>query len=118
MRVEKLPEGTVKFEDISDERFQGTVDRPLSKSASKRQHDPLHGKIVYTPLNSDDVEEEIVFSERDLHGDFSLRVGDVVEFNIAVGRFSEKIVLGCLSSPTNRFRLELNTFKLYLILKQ
>lgn len=86
VRVDKLPEGTVKFEDISSERYQGTVDRPLSKSAAKRQHDPLHGKIVYTPLNDDDVEEEIVFSERDLHGDFSLRIGDVVEFNIAVDR--------------------------------
>ena len=92
VRVDKLPEGTVKFEDISSERYQGTVDRPLSKSAAKRQHDPLHGKIVYTPLNDDDVEEEIVFSERDLHGDFSLRIGDVVEFNIAVGRFSERLV--------------------------
>jgi len=86
VRVEKLPEGTVKFEDVSSERYQGTVDRPLSKSASKRQHDPLHGKIVYTLSDSEDIEEEIVFSERDLHGDFSLRAGDLVEFNIAVGK--------------------------------
>ena len=80
----------MKFEDISSVRYQGTVDRPLSKSAAKRQHDPLHGKIVYTLLNSDDVEEEIVFSERDLQGDFSLRAGDVVEFNIAVGESSNR----------------------------
>lgn len=86
VRIEKLPEGTVKFEDVSSVRYQGTVDRPLSKSASKRQHDPLHGKIVYTLSSNDDVEDEIVFSERDLQGDFSLRTGDVVEFNIAVGR--------------------------------
>ena len=86
VRVEKLPEGTVKFEDVSSERYQGTVDRPLSKSASKRQHDPLHGKIVYTLSDNEDNEEEIVFSERDLHGDFSLRAGDLVEFNIAVGK--------------------------------
>lgn len=88
VRIEKLPEGTVKFEDVSSVRYQGTVDRPLSKSASKRQHDPLHGKIVYTLSSDDDVEDEIVFSERDLQGDFSLRTGDVVEFNIAVGRSS------------------------------
>lgn len=86
VRVEKLPEGTVKFEDVSSERYQGTVDRPLSKSASKRQHDPLHGKIVYTLSGNEDIEEEIVFSERDLRGDFSLRAGDLVEFNIAVGK--------------------------------
>lgn len=86
VRIEKLPEGTVKFEDVSSVRYQGTVDRPLSKSASKRQHDPLHGKIVYTLSSNDDVEDEIVFSERDLQGDFSLRTGDVVEFNIAVDR--------------------------------
>jgi len=83
--VEKLPEGTVKFEDVSNVRYQGTVDRPLSKSAAKRQTDPLHGKIVFTLPDNEDVEEEIVFSERDLQGDFSLRAGDVVEFNIAVG---------------------------------
>lgn len=86
VRVEKLPEGTVKFEDVSSERYQGTVDRPLSKSASKRQHDPLHGKIVYTLSGNEDIEEEIVFSERDLRGDFSLRAGDLVEFNIAVAK--------------------------------
>lgn len=85
VRVEKLPEGTVKFEDVSSVRYQGTVDRPLSKSAAKRQHDPLHGKIVYTLPDNEDIEEEIVFSERDLQGDFSLRAGDLVEFNIAVG---------------------------------
>lgn len=76
----------MKFEDVSSVRYQGTVDRPLSKSAAKRQNDPLHGKIVFTSPDNEDVEEEIVFSERDLQGDFSLRAGDVVEFNIAVGR--------------------------------
>lgn len=85
VRIKKLPEGTVKFEDVSTIRYIGTVDRPLSKSASKRQHDPLHGKIVYTLPGNDDTEEEIVFSERDLQGDLSLRTGDIVEFNIAVG---------------------------------
>ena len=77
----------MKFEDVSTVRYQGTVERPLSKSASKRQNDPLHGKIVYKYPDNEDIEEEIVFSERDLQGDFSLRAGDVVEFNIAVGRF-------------------------------
>lgn len=86
VHVDKLPEGTVKFEDVSSVRYQGTVDRPLSKSAAKRQNDPLHGKIVFTLPDNEDVEEEIVFSERDLQGDFSLRAGDVVEFNIAVDR--------------------------------
>lgn len=85
VRIKKLPEGTVKFEDVSTTRYTGTVDRPLSKSASKRQHDPLHGKIVYTVPGNGDTEEEIVFSERDLQGDLSLRTGDIVEFNIAVG---------------------------------
>lgn len=85
VRVEKLPEGTVKFEDVSSVRYQGTVDRPLSKNPAKRQHDPLHGKIIYILPDNEDVEEEIVFSERDLQGDFSLRAGDLVEFNIAVG---------------------------------
>ncbi|XP_015760880.1 PREDICTED: LOW QUALITY PROTEIN: cold shock domain-containing protein E1-like [Acropora digitifera] len=84
VRIKKLPEGTVKFEDVSTTRYTGTVDRPLSKSASKRQHDPLHGKIVYTVPGNGDTEEEIVFSERDLQGDLSLRTGDIVEFNIAV----------------------------------
>lgn len=53
---------------------------------------------MYIFFNNDDVEEEIVFFERDLYGDFFFRVGDVVEFNIVVGRFIEKIVLGCFSS--------------------
>lgn len=83
MRVEKLPEGTVAFEDISQETYTGVVDKALSKSVAKRQHDPLHGKIVYD--SSEGSDQEIVFSERDLHGEFTLRPQDVVEFNIAVG---------------------------------
>ena len=90
VRVEKLPEGTVKFEDVSTVRYRGTVDRPLSKSAQKRHQDPLHGKIIYTLPDNEDVEEEIVFSERDLQGDFSLRAGDVVEFSVAVGELCSK----------------------------
>jgi len=83
MRVEKLPEGTVTFEDISKESYTGVVDKALSKSMAKRQHDPLHGKIFYQ--GDDGTDQEIVFSERDLHGEFTLRPQDVVEFNIAVG---------------------------------
>jgi hypothetical protein len=84
MRVDKLPEGTVTFEDISEESYTGIVDKALSKSVAKRQHDPLHGKIIYEDDQGPD--QEIVFSERDLHGEFTLRPKDVVEFCIAVGK--------------------------------
>lgn len=84
VRVEKLPEGTVTFEDISEDTYTGVVDKALSKSVAKRQHDPLHGKILYE--SDDGTDQEIVFSERDLHGEFTLRPQDVVEFNIAVDR--------------------------------
>lgn len=83
VRIEKLPEGTVTFEDISEVKYRGTVDKPLSKSPAKRQHEPLHGRIFFEGPKGLD---EIVFGERDLHGEFSLRTGDVVEFNIAIDR--------------------------------
>lgn len=83
VRIEKLPEGTVTFEDISEVKYKGTVDRPLSKSPAKRQHEPLHGRILFAGPNG---VEEIVFGERDLNGEFSLRTADIVEFNIAVDR--------------------------------
>ncbi|XP_032238045.2 cold shock domain-containing protein E1 isoform X2 [Nematostella vectensis] len=83
MRIKKLPEGTVTFEDVSEKRYQGVIDRPLSKSSAKRQHDPLHGRIVF---ETDDGPSDIVFSERDVSGEFSLRTKDIVDFNIAVDR--------------------------------
>ena len=81
-----MPEGTVTFEDISEVKYRGEVVKPLSKSPAKRQHEPLHGRVAFEGPKG---LEEIVFGERDLHGEFSLRTGDIVEFNIAVGKFWE-----------------------------
>ena len=83
INVEKLPEGTVTFEDVSKDRYQGIVEKALSRSSSKRQHDPLHGKIVFETADGID---DVVFSDRDLQGEFSLCAGDLVEFNVAVGK--------------------------------
>uniref|UniRef100_A0A287D308 Cold shock domain-containing protein E1 n=1 Tax=Ictidomys tridecemlineatus TaxID=43179 RepID=A0A287D308_ICTTR len=43
--VRLLPQGTVIFEDISIEYFEGTVTKVIPKVPSKNQNDPLPGRI-------------------------------------------------------------------------
>lgn len=101
VNIEKLPEGTVVFEDIDSEVFTGqildTVERGLShlhlrtysnltSNSSASNGNGLNafpGNIVW---NKNGKELEIPFSERDLKGEFTLNVGDYVQFNIATDR--------------------------------
>ena len=79
--VEHLPEGTVKFEDISKDTFQGTVDKVFGRT--KRQ-EPLNGKILYS---TSDGTSELPYGEKDVLGEFTILSGDVVGFKIATGKW-------------------------------
>jgi len=48
--VEKLPEGTVIFEDIGTEKKRGKILKTLKLPQNSRQGDPLAGRIVYETL--------------------------------------------------------------------
>lgn len=103
VNIEKLPEGTVMFEDVDSEVFTGqileTVERGLSHlhlrsnltSASSglmsNGSSSSSGNIVW---NKNGKELEIPFSERDLKGQFTLNVGDYVQFRIATDRRDSK----------------------------
>ncbi|XP_028402725.1 cold shock domain-containing protein E1-like [Dendronephthya gigantea] len=78
--VEPLPEGTVKFEDISKDTFQGTVEKVFSRN--KRQ-EPLNGKVLYS---TNDGTSELPYGEKDVLGEFTILPGDVVGFKIATDR--------------------------------
>ena len=78
--MEHLPEGTVKFEDVSKDTFQGTVDKVFGRT--KRQ-EPLNGKILYS---TSDGTSELPYGEKDVLGEFTILSGDVVGFKIATGK--------------------------------
>ncbi|XP_076039783.1 cold shock domain-containing Unr isoform X2 [Oratosquilla oratoria] len=80
----KLQPGTVVFEDINKEIIKGQVLKPVEKNNRQNQKDPLTGRIRYR--GKDRSEVEVKFGERDQRGDFTLRHGDWVQFNIATDR--------------------------------
>ncbi|XP_078662914.1 cold shock domain-containing protein E1-like isoform X17 [Branchiostoma floridae x Branchiostoma belcheri] len=88
--IKKLIEGTVVFEDVSNERIRGKVIKPLPRGPQRRQDflssqqsDPLSGRLSYEAA---DGTKDIPFGDRDQRSECSLQVADIVEFNIATDR--------------------------------
>ncbi|XP_017323474.1 cold shock domain-containing protein E1 isoform X2 [Ictalurus punctatus] len=81
--VRLLPPGTVIFEDISIEQFEGTVTKVIPKVPSKNQNDPLPGRIC-ARINFS--QKELLFGEKDTKSKVTLLEGDHVQFNISTDR--------------------------------
>lgn len=81
--VEKLPEGTVIFEDVAIEIRRGKIEKTLRAPHGRRQSDPLAGRIVYETVKG---AIEIPYGDKDQKGDYTLQPGDLVQFNIATDR--------------------------------
>ncbi|XP_026102095.1 cold shock domain-containing protein E1-like isoform X7 [Carassius auratus] len=81
--VRLLPQGTVIFEDISIETFEGTVTKVIPKVLTKNQNDPLPGRIS-ARINFTD--KELLFGEKDTKSKVTLLEGDHVQFNISTDR--------------------------------
>lgn len=47
VEIEKLPEGTVIFEDIAIDKVVGKILKTLKGPNNRRQSDPLGGRIIY-----------------------------------------------------------------------
>ena len=47
MEIEKLPDGTVIFEDVTTEKVIGRILKTLKNQNSRRHSDPLGGRIFY-----------------------------------------------------------------------
>lgn len=84
--ITRLAPGTVVFEDIDPELLQGrvTVIADRGRPSQAASSDPLPGRIVYT--RGGDQELEMPYGERDPKCDYSLQVGDQVQFSIATDR--------------------------------
>lgn len=83
--ITRLPGGSVVFEDVSPEILRGQVLKPLERGTSARvQNDPLPGRIRYRALDHSEV--EVPFGDKDQSGEFTLRHGDWVEFQLATDR--------------------------------
>ncbi|XP_066254560.1 RNA-binding protein Unr isoform X1 [Euwallacea similis] len=80
----KLPPGTVIFEDLKPETLKGQVTKAIDKNP-RTANEPLPGRITYKVADSKEI-REISFSEKDQMGDFTLRYGDWVKFQIATDR--------------------------------
>ncbi|KAM6925614.1 cold shock domain-containing protein E1 isoform 1-T1 [Xenentodon cancila] len=81
--VRLLPQGTVIFEDISIEQFEGTVVKVIPKVPSKNQNDPLPGRISARIGFTD---KELPFGEKDTRSKVTLLEGDHIQFNISTDR--------------------------------
>ncbi|XP_073665386.1 cold shock domain-containing protein E1 isoform X3 [Tursiops truncatus] len=80
--VRLLPQGTVIFEDISIEHFEGTVTKVIPKVPSKTQNDPLPGRIKVDFV----IPKELPFGDKDTKSKVTLLEGDHVRFNISTDR--------------------------------
>ncbi|NP_001090026.1 cold shock domain containing E1 L homeolog [Xenopus laevis] len=80
--VRILPQGTVIFEDISIEHFEGTVTKVIPKVPNKNQNDPLPGRIKVDFV----IPKELPFGEKDTKSKVTLLEGDRVSFNISTDR--------------------------------
>ncbi|XP_070964040.1 cold shock domain-containing protein E1-like isoform X34 [Oncorhynchus clarkii lewisi] len=81
--VRLLAQGTVIFEDISIEQFEGTVIKVIPKVPTKNQNDPLPGRICARISYTD---KELLFGEKDTKSKVTLLEGDHVQFNISTDR--------------------------------
>ncbi|XP_076015433.1 cold shock domain-containing protein E1 isoform X2 [Genypterus blacodes] len=81
--VRLLPQGTVIFEDISIEQFEGTVIKVIPKVPTKNQNDPLPGRIGARIGFTD---KELPFGEKDTKSKVTLLEGDHIQFNISTDR--------------------------------
>ncbi|XP_037540939.1 cold shock domain-containing protein E1 isoform X11 [Nematolebias whitei] len=81
--VRLLPQGTVIFEDISIEQFEGTVVKVIPKVPSKNQNDALPGRISARIGFTD---KELPFGEKDTKSKVTLLEGDHIQFNISTDR--------------------------------
>ncbi|XP_067384487.1 cold shock domain-containing protein E1 isoform X4 [Channa argus] len=81
--VRLLPQGTVIFEDISIEQFEGTVFKVIPKVPIKNQNDPLPGRISAQIGFTD---KELPFGEKDTKSKVTLLEGDHIQFNISTDR--------------------------------
>lgn len=84
--ITKLPSGSVVFEDVSPEIMRGQVLKPLERGTLVRvaQNDPLPGRIRYRAADHSEV--EVPFGDKDQCGEFTLRHGDWVQFQVATDR--------------------------------
>ncbi|XP_072282291.1 cold shock domain-containing protein E1 isoform X3 [Pyxicephalus adspersus] len=80
--VRLLPQGTVIFEDISIEHFEGTVTKIIPKVPNKNQNDPLPGRIKVDFV----IPKELPFGDKDTKSKVTLLEGDHVRFNISTDR--------------------------------
>ncbi|XP_072930676.1 RNA-binding protein Unr isoform X2 [Epargyreus clarus] len=83
--ITKLPAGSVVFEDVSPDIMRGQVLKPLERNLPRAaQNEPLPGRIRYRAADHSEV--EVQFGEKDQSGEFTLRHGDWVQFQVAIDR--------------------------------
>uniref|UniRef100_A0A8D8YKE2 Cold shock domain-containing protein E1 n=1 Tax=Cacopsylla melanoneura TaxID=428564 RepID=A0A8D8YKE2_9HEMI len=80
-----LPRGSVVFEDLTEDIVKGQVLKPLERGLPRHPNtDPLPGRIRYRAPDHSEV--EIPFGEKDQRGDFTLKHGGWVQFQVATDR--------------------------------
>eukprot|EP01116_Phalansterium_solitarium_P021947 TRINITY_DN7051_c0_g1_i1.p1 TRINITY_DN7051_c0_g1~~TRINITY_DN7051_c0_g1_i1.p1 ORF type:complete len:1112 (+),score=427.34 TRINITY_DN7051_c0_g1_i1:1242-4577(+) len=85
IRLTVLPPGSVKFTEVGEQKYRGTVERELKSQSGLRgrgrQSDLFGGQISYKPAG-EDKEQLLEFAGTDIERRFSVRIGDGVEFQL------------------------------------
>lgn len=80
--ISLLEPGSVVFEDVDPALCKGQVQKALDSSITDKH--ALTGRIRFKRPSNDVV--DVTFGERDMKGHFTLRHGDLVQFNVATDR--------------------------------
>lgn len=85
-QIKVLPHGTVSFDVIGEDQFEGVVKAPVIRSFTHGRGkvcEASEGKIIYDPVIGSSV---LSYTERDQKGSYTMCVGDLVSFRIATDR--------------------------------
>lgn len=85
--IKVLPLGTVLFDDVSDDQFQGAVKQPVVRSFTHgrgKEHESTPGLIIYQ--SEVDGITTLPYLDKDQLGGYTMLSGDIVLFNLAVDR--------------------------------
>ncbi|XP_030856208.1 cold shock domain-containing protein E1-like isoform X2 [Strongylocentrotus purpuratus] len=83
-QIKKLLSGTVVFEDISQEVYQGVINKVIPRFTNKKTAEPFPGRLIYN--TKDGGKRELSFGDKDTLRSYTFLVADIVHFYVATDR--------------------------------
>jgi cold shock CspA family protein len=86
-QIKVLPSGSVQFDSVAEDMFQGAVRTPVIRSFTHgrgKELEPQPGELVYQ--SDGDGITNLPYTHKDQVGDFTMLAGDIVHFSIATDK--------------------------------